>query len=270
MATALLVTNLSASGFDTDESEVRLFTNKEGQKIEASMVAVGGSMRTVTIQRPSDDRRFDLEITALSLDDQQYIKDWLRRQPAPELDQLNIRLEGQPFLTEASREKFEDRIYGGSGTRSKVGYQFNINNLSREPLLDCHLEYVVLLQDQVEIRVSDPDDEAAPWRLRKDGPVIYRSGDISLAPLKYNTEFSVASATIAHEQIRAGSAGSRAEDKVLGVLARLTSADGTLLAEFSDIDNRLSHLNWELFAQLRDSAETDNGEGTLSRALVSR
>ncbi len=269
-AVMLSAINVLASEFDAEESEVRLFTNKEGQKIEAILISVGGSMRTVSIERPSDARLFDLEITTLSLDDQQYIKDWLRSQPAPQLAQLNLRLQGQPFLTEATREKFEDRIYGGSGTRSKLGYQFKINNLSREPLLGCRLEYVVLIQDRVEIRISESDGETVRWRMNEDGPVIYRSGHIALDALKYNTEFSVISATVPHEEIRAGSAGNSAEDKVLGVLARLTTADGTPLVEFSDIDSRHSQLNWESFAQLRDSAETDGGEGTLTEALVSR
>jgi len=249
---------------------IRTFTNKAGLKIEAQLVAVGGSMRTISIQRPSDERRFDLEIITLSLDDQQYIKTWLHDQPTPQPDQLNLRLEGQPFLTEATREKFEDRIYGGSGTRSKFGYQFTINNLSRQPLLGCRLEYVLLIRDQVEIRASDENDETVRWRTKKNGPVIYRTSEIALEALKYNTELNVVSATVDHEEVRAGSSENYAEDEVLGVLARLVTANGSLLAEFSDIESRNSHLDWDSFAQLRDSAETDNGEGTLTEALVSR
>lgn len=270
LAILLSVSSLLADDFATEQPEIRRFTNKAGQEIEAHTIAVSSSMRTVTIQRPGDDRRFDLEITALCLDDQQYLKEWLRKQPAREPGQLNLRLEGQPFLTEATREKFEDRIYGGSGTSSQVGYQFKINNLSRIPLLDCRLEYVVLVEDRVEIRMGGLDKEAVRWRLRAEGPVIYRSGDIAIDTLKYNTEFNVISATIPHEQIRAGSGSNKAEDQVLGVLARLTSADGTPLVEFSDVDSRHSHLNWDSFAQLRDSAETEDGAGTLAEALVSR
>lgn len=251
--------------------EPHVFTNKEGQQIEAHLVAVGGSLSTIIIERPGDVRRFEIEILSLSLDDQQYLKDWLHAQPAPEPDTLSLRIEAQPVFSDVVRERFEDRVYGGSGTRSKVGYEFAINSLERLPLLDCRLEYVVLVEDRLQIRAFEPGDvETIRWRFRKTGPVVYQSGSIDLGPLKYNTEQLAVSKTLSHEEVRGASSYTDAEDSVVGVLARLVSADGSELAQFSDIDRNFDHLTWETVARLRDATDSIDGQGILSESLVTR
>ena len=214
-----------ASGEERSESnpehsvQVRTFTNKQGQEIEARVVSLGGSMRTVSIERP-DGRRFDIEIISLSLDDQQFLKDWLKDRPAIDPKSLSIRIQAEAALTEVSRERFEDRIYGGSGTQNQLAYRFSIINQSRHPLVNLRLEYVLLLHDLVSIRPSDPDEpDSVRWRVREQGPVVYRTGEKTLASLKYNTVEELLTESLDHQSIRGASSRGSTEDVQIGVLA---------------------------------------------------
>ena len=55
-----------------DAQEFRTFTNREGNKIEATLIEVVGK-EAIRIKRKSDGREFVLKIATLSLDDQQYL-----------------------------------------------------------------------------------------------------------------------------------------------------------------------------------------------------
>ena len=255
---------------DENSVQIRTFTNKQGQEIEARVVSLGGSMRTVSIERP-DGRRFDIEIVSLSLDDQQFLKDWLKDRPAIDPKSLSIRISAEGALTEVSRERFEDRIYGGSGTRNQLSYRFSITNQSRHPLVDVRLEYAILLHDVVSIRAIDPDEpDSVRWKVREQGPVIYRTDEKKLIFLKYNTTEDVITEALDHQAIRGASSRGSAEDIQVGVLARLLSKNGAVLAEFSDIDHSYPQITWEEFEARRGTETAVAGHGELVSSVAVR
>jgi len=57
-------------------SEFRAFTDKRGQQIEARIISISDDRRHLNLVR-QDGRSFELAITLLSLDDQQFLNDWL-------------------------------------------------------------------------------------------------------------------------------------------------------------------------------------------------
>jgi len=57
-------------------SEFRAFTDKRGQQIEARILSISDDKRQLNLVR-RDGRAFELAITLLSLDDQQFLNDWL-------------------------------------------------------------------------------------------------------------------------------------------------------------------------------------------------
>ncbi len=265
-----------ARAAETDEANTpasadhRTFTNKQGVKIEAKIIAVGGSMRTVSIERP-DGRRFEIEIIGLSLDDQQFLKEWLDQQPTPVPASLSIRIEAAATFTELSRERFDDRIYGGSGTHNEFQYQFSILHQGRQPLVGVRLEYVLMLHDLVSIRpTADDESETVRWRGRDQGPVVYRSGSIPLEPMKYNTAQHVSTPALPYEAVRGGSAGNSPHDIPIGVVARLLAKDGTVLAEYSAIDHDYPQITWQNFESRRDASESEDGQGELVESVVAR
>ncbi len=92
---------------DTDlmqPSEFRTFTDKNGQQIEARIISVSGDQRQLNLER-RDGRTFDLVITLLSLDDQQFLNEWLHPakfsiRPGP-VKGFGALSNGKPIATDA-------------------------------------------------------------------------------------------------------------------------------------------------------------------------
>lgn len=72
-------------------SEFRLFTDKRDQQIEAQIVSLSENHRTLQIRR-RDGQEFSPEVIRLSLDDQQFLRDWLH--PEPDRPQGKLRVFG--------------------------------------------------------------------------------------------------------------------------------------------------------------------------------
>ncbi len=60
----------------SEPTEFRAFTDKRGQKIEARIISISDDRRLLNLVR-RDGRAFELAITLLSLDDQQFLNRWL-------------------------------------------------------------------------------------------------------------------------------------------------------------------------------------------------
>ena len=63
-----------------EAATIHEFTDKRGQKVSAILLAISEDRRQMTIKR-EDGQQFDTVINLLSLDDQQYIKDWMKNRP---------------------------------------------------------------------------------------------------------------------------------------------------------------------------------------------
>ncbi len=74
----------SAQAWRTDlsPSEYHLFTDKKDQQIDARILSISDEMTEIRIER-RDGQVFEIAATVLSLDDQQFIRDWLYPKPAP-------------------------------------------------------------------------------------------------------------------------------------------------------------------------------------------
>lgn len=59
-----------------EPSDFRVFSDKQGKSIEARILAVSEDRRTIRM-RGRDDSTFETAINGLSLDDQQFVRDWL-------------------------------------------------------------------------------------------------------------------------------------------------------------------------------------------------
>ncbi len=70
----LVISSIQSYGLDLEE--LHLFTDKKGNQITANLLKIAEDRRTAKIRR-EDGIEFSLEIVLFSLDDQQYIKDWM-------------------------------------------------------------------------------------------------------------------------------------------------------------------------------------------------
>ncbi|MEM6915263.1 MAG: hypothetical protein AAF491_01760 [Verrucomicrobiota bacterium] len=85
-----LTSSLLARGMEP--SEYRLFTDKRDLQIEARILSISEDQRTMQLQR-KDGNVFEMAITVLSLEDQQFIQQWLR--PAEDPSAFSLAVFGQ-------------------------------------------------------------------------------------------------------------------------------------------------------------------------------
>mgnify|MGYP002378543077 CR=1 FL=1 len=72
----LLMVAAMSPGFSQEEGGFHVFTDKKGKTISAKILSVDDSRRMAEIER-EDGRTFSIEITTFSLEDQQFLRDWL-------------------------------------------------------------------------------------------------------------------------------------------------------------------------------------------------
>lgn len=89
----------------SQENEYRVFTNKEGKTIDARVGAIAKDTRMVTIVM-RDGRRFEIEGNSLSLDDQQFLKEWEARR------KVTISGSGDDATISAGRLHYFGRLNG--------------------------------------------------------------------------------------------------------------------------------------------------------------
>lgn len=78
------------------KGEPRTFTNTEGRKIEAEIVSVAEDLSEVTIK--SNGKTFTIPPTTLSLEDQEYIIDWLKQSYETDKAATQTTASGEPTL----------------------------------------------------------------------------------------------------------------------------------------------------------------------------
>ena len=70
-------------------SEYRKFTDKRGQQVDARIVTVSDDLSVLNLEG-KDGRTFELPITALSLDDQQFLREWLYPSTAKSAGEVKV------------------------------------------------------------------------------------------------------------------------------------------------------------------------------------
>lgn len=222
----------------SQEAEIHEFTDKKGQKIRAALLDVSADLRTMKIRR-EDGAEFDSAINLLSLDDQQFIKIWLANRPEFVDFRLEIAIDRKPLETE--------RAASGSlqlETKSNQ-YEISVRNLSREPLESARLEYVVVWENGVSI--YETDEGVTTYTTHGDetsSPMVRVEGGERLEPLAFNRETLVSSATFDIERVAYSEAEILYEDEPIGMVVRILTSSGIILAEEKTGDVRISNLSW--------------------------
>lgn len=228
------------------------FTDKNGKQVLASLLSVSEDRRMMKIRR-EDGQEFELVINVLSLDDQQFIKDQLDTLPVEKKD---FRLEMEIARKVVSAESY--RYGSGSYTLKQefLTWEVKLQNFSRETLEEARIEWVVVWDDRIAI--VEEDDAWTYNRLAGDEEEnqTAKSGEIALPPLPFNQDVSVTTGEIELNEMLYQRDVYRA-DEFLGVIARVVSAQGTVLAESRLGGTGFRALPWEAVLALDPSATAD-------------
>ncbi|MDF1657696.1 MAG: hypothetical protein P1U58_08785 [Verrucomicrobiales bacterium] len=207
-----------------DLRPMHAFTDKSGKQILATLLSVSADRRTMKIRR-EDNQEFELVINVLSLDDQQFIKEQLETVP---VEKKEFRLE-----MDVSRKSTnsDSHAYNESYTLEQefLTYVVKVKNLSRESLEGASVEWAVAIDDQ--IKISQKEGE---WTYDRRGsgeeyPVPF-DGYVELSSLPFNQEATVTTGEIEINEMLNGN-DVYLEDQVIGVIARVVSREGAVLAE---------------------------------------
>ena len=263
-----------------NEEDLHRFRDKEGHEIDAKIVSFSSDWRQVQIER-ADGHRFDLIITRLSLDDQQFLRNWLLNRELPDPSSLRFDLSLNRLEKSSAKQKLANLVDEATWEAQEVGFQIGVTNLSRLPLANLRLEYCLLVEDAVEVKptavrplLSNEDqediDEATPlWRAKRDKPLHYQFGSVELPPLAFNRVHQVDTASLVRDAItpeRSSRLG--LEDRLVGIMVRVTTGKEVVVAEKADLIRDYAAIDWAVFLNRRDPSETESGTGELVEAMV--
>lgn len=269
----LFPATLSVAGQDDSTGDWRRFQNKDGQEIEAKPVALSPDLRSVQILR-RDGRTFELTVTLLSLDDQQYLREWFMSQTPDNPEQLRFDFTVNRREKSIAREKLVTPVREALWETTELTYEVRMTSLSTSPIPGLHLEYALLVEDHIEVNrpdgtaTVDPDEAAPRWRSKPEGEIRYRRGTIDLPVLSFNRPHIVDIGALVLDTVKTSQLereGSR--DEPVGLILRLVDASGNVIQEKSDLTRQFAAVNWTSVADRWDPKE-EAGEGVLVEALA--
>lgn len=230
-----------------DRDELHLFTDKKGNQITANLLGVAEDRRTAKIRR-EDGMEFTPEIVLFSLDDQQYIKDWMEAEakasaseaPAPEFH-LTLKVDHK----ESSTEKHS--VNALTLESSPHYFEISVLNTSRETLEGAVVEYAVVWQEDVSIFEDEEEEEWDYRYARRDeiGGLLRKQGSLPLETLAFNRDAKLETEKTPIERVVDSYGDPLREDLLLGALVRVVGADGQILAEATSGKSELSAYTWE-------------------------
>lgn len=273
---ALALPGVNASGEDAGSDDWRRFQDKEGNEIEARVVALSPDLRKVQILR-RDGRSFDLPATRLSLDDQQHLRDWfLARQPeAP--GRLRFDLVAEKRERSLAKERLQSALREAIWETTELSYDVRVTSMASAPVASLRLEYVLLLDDLVEVRArgQDSSDSDGPgngpaplWRSLPEGEMRYVRGQTDLPVLTFNRSHSVNVGALVMDSLKtAALERDESHDRAAGLLIRLLDAEGTVIQEHSDLARPHLSMTWDQLSARWDPREK-GGTGILIQSMA--
>ncbi|MAS95285.1 MAG: hypothetical protein CMO55_18965 [Verrucomicrobiales bacterium] len=221
------------------EDDYHQFTDKKGQQILAMLLGVSDDRRYMKIQRV-DGQEFESEINILSLDDQQYIKDWLKSQPEEETD---YRLEIAISKKQKESEDHKEETY--SLERKYYSYEITIKNLSRETLNSASMEYTIVWEDQVQIYETD----GGLWSYRTpkygDEQRVKLSGSSDVEAVAFNREAVLETESFEIDEVSFFGNQIIEKDEPVGIIVRVLSKDSKVIAEVREGSLSEEDYPWE-------------------------
>lgn len=248
------------SGLTAQEKTYHHFTDKKTQSIEAALLSVSRDLRTAHIQR-KDGKKFELPILSLSLDDQMFIKDWLKANPIKSSYSVDAK-----FVKKTISSDKHKVLNGNRLIAKKLAFEIKLENKGKDELSGATLEYYLLIEHAI-YAYPDPDPETGSpvWvvngppqgKRKKKGtllkfrmPVSYVHDKIEIEKLAFNFSSTLTSKEIELREIILDGGATMAADKVAGIIARLTDATGQEIAIFRSVEAPIQSIPWQRITQM--------------------
>ena len=260
---AVIVGSFAASGF----SQQHVFTNKQGVQIVAEIVSVNPDWKKMTIRK--DGSQFEIAPNVLSLDDQQHIKNWLKERgitlpnqnhsssssggaptpapgPAPsiDLDKISLDVKLNRKQVDSARGRYSD--YMKLETRFYV-FDIVVKSRSRETIPSPKVSYAVVWTERVSISGDNYESHSEENRAI--------TGEKNFPQLTYNREETVTTERFEINEVVYDGNADYLEDDLIGVVAKVSLADGTVIGQFRTTGAENAGMTWEKASKLPGSGQ---------------
>lgn len=247
------------------ESVYHTFTDKKGQVIEAALLSVTPDQSKATIER-KDGRGFELPILTLSLDDQQFVKDWLKTTST----HPDFNLEITVTKHQENSERLSVPNYQMKWLTDNTAMEIKIRNLSRTDLKGASVEYYIVIEQGVHAYSRNPESKAQRgpdewWYPNEAGefpgrnkskntapsekPRWFVHGTAKLQDLAYNHEASLRTALFPLREIDYGNRDNP-KDIILGMIVRISDTGGNEISLYRSSDNAVLRKSWDEIAAM--------------------
>ena len=239
-------------------AEMHEFTAKTGKKVIAELLAVSDDKKMMKIRR-DDGLEFESEIVGLSLDDQQYVKEWLKNPPAeletPSTAAADYRLE----LSLARKASGTDRHRMGSYTLEQKSYHYEVSvrNISRDDLKGARMEYAAVWKNAVDVYKNSLGEWDYSSRSSSNPAELAKIvGEAEIEDLAFNRDAELVTDPYELNRMMYSSEVYR-EDEFVGIIVRIVTADGTLIEEKRMGAPRIESIDWEKISKAEEEPLSD-------------
>jgi len=234
-----------------ESSSFHQFTDKKGQKVSAMLLGVSSDRQQMKIRR-EDGQEFETVINLLSLDDQQYIKDWMKNAPQSAAMKTDIRLNVAVTRQTASVEK---RTEGSIVLEARpTTFRILIRNLSRDTLEGARLEYTLVWEDRTTI--FQTEEKTWTYTANSDEPTssnkVKKAGEVEIESLRFNGETNFETTPVNMEQVFLSDNKPFREDVMIGVKVRILTKDGAVVHEADSGGAVIAAMKWDEVLALPD------------------
>lgn len=247
-----------AAAATLDRNALHEFTERaEGRKLVARLLGVSADRRQMHFVR-EDGQEFETPITLFSLDDQQFVKDWLAAggETSAPLPGASFRLELSISRNNGDTRKHRE----GSVTLEEKdsSYRLVVRNLSRETLVSARLDYAVVWEDAVAIYESSDGTWQYTARDRENERyLVKRVGVADLEDLRFNDSATVETESVPIGRVFFDGNELHREDATVGIRVRVVGADGAVLHESHSGGAEIGAMDWERIESLAEPRRID-------------
>ncbi len=212
--------------------ELREFRNPAGKVLKAEIVSATSEMVTLKL---ADGREITTKIAVFSKEDQEYISEWLTKNPA----QMNYRLEAKFKADRLERE--QTKTSSVKTTLEKWAYEVTLANTDPTDLSDLKVEYQLFKTPAGVMRTTSGQQQS--------GEHLVTVGETVLAKLEGRNDATFTTAAVevkSYEPIVKGSSGSVGKDMeedLEGAWIRVYHQD-KMVFEAKSSDSKLRDAVW--------------------------
>ena len=249
-AVALLITGQPPLRAQTGEaptpSALRTFIIKDGTKLTARIVSLSADGKNVTLRSP-DELNHSMETTALSLENQIFVRDWVEAQATlnSSAQPIDVTLTVEPVVTKFDRRSI--RVSGRNINHDEMheSYRIKLNQPQGSPRVTLRVSYVVLYWEKIAV-YQVGEEKRTDWSSAGgQGRTHYSAEKMRIPVNKVSTLQEKLTAPVKIDRLEGESEAERlGHDQVIGIRIRVEDPFGNVIAKFTDLPEEYERLGW--------------------------